>query len=89
MVCPMCLVPLLLVPLINLLPRIIDFLMAKVYAWLGWEYRKPARVPPACPLKPSDNKNSTKAAAEAGAGSTEGTIAKPVVAEESGGVKQD
>lgn len=88
MVCIFCLVPLFLVPLINLLPRIIDFLMAKVYAWLGWEYRKPARVPPACPFKPNDN-NSTKAAAEAGAGSTEATIVKPVVAEECGGVKQD
>ncbi|KAL0888718.1 hypothetical protein Bca101_012701 [Brassica carinata] len=85
----MCLVPLFLVPLINLLPRIIDFLMAKVYAWLGWEYRKPARVPPACPFKPNDNNNFTKVAAEAGSEGTERTIAKPVVTEESGGVKQD
>ncbi|CAN7069856.1 unnamed protein product [Brassica rapa subsp. trilocularis] len=88
MVCIMCLVPLFLVPLINLLPRIIDFLMAKVYAWLGWEYRKPARVPPACPFKPNDN-NSTKVTAEVGSEGREETIAKPVVAGESGGVKQD
>ncbi|CAN6867160.1 hypothetical protein Bca4012_047109 [Brassica carinata] len=85
MVCIMCLVPLFLVPLINLLPRIIDFLMAKVYGWLGWEYRKPARVPPACPFKPNDN----KVTAEAGSEGREETIAKPVVAGESGGVKQD
>ncbi|CAN7141957.1 uncharacterized protein LOC103847379 [Brassica rapa] len=88
MVCIMCLVPLFLVPLINLLPRIIDFLMAKVYGWLGWEYRKPARVPPACPFKPNDN-NSTKVTAEAGSEGREETIAKPVLAGESGGVKQD
>ncbi|VVB13063.1 unnamed protein product [Arabis nemorensis] len=88
-VCVMCLVPLFLVPLINLLPRIIDFLMAKVYAWLGWEYRKPARAPPACPFKPiAKNDNTTKVAAETGTEGTE-TIAKTVVAEETSGVKQD
>ncbi|KAH0908006.1 hypothetical protein HID58_039833 [Brassica napus] len=62
--------------------------IAKVYAWLGWEYRKPARVPPACPFKPNDN-NSTKVTAEAGSEGREETIAKPVLAGESGGVKQD
>ncbi|CAN8257258.1 unnamed protein product [Cochlearia groenlandica] len=85
----MCLVPLFLIPLINLLPRIFDFLMAKVYAWLGWEYRKPARVPPSCPFKPVANSdNATKVAAETGTQGTE-TKAKPVTTEETGGVKQD
>lgn len=31
-----------------------------MYGWLGWEYRKPARVPPACPFKPNDNKVSVE-----------------------------
>ncbi|ESQ40251.1 hypothetical protein EUTSA_v10015146mg [Eutrema salsugineum] len=90
MVCLMCLVPLFLVPIVNLLPRIIDFLMAKVYSWLGWEYRKPARAPPACTFKPiaKNDDNATKVAAETGTGDT-GTIAKPVVVEETGGIKQD
>ncbi|CAH8269903.1 unnamed protein product [Arabidopsis lyrata] len=89
MVCVMCLVPLFLVPLINLMPRIIDYFMAKLYAWLGWEYRKPARAPPACPFKPvAQNDKATKVAAETGTEGTE-TIAKPVVAEETGGIKQD
>ncbi|XP_010543442.1 PREDICTED: uncharacterized protein LOC104816357 isoform X2 [Tarenaya hassleriana] len=62
MVCLMCLVPLFLVPIVNLLPRILDYFMAKVYALLGWEYRKPERAPPVCPYKPSTrNGNATKA----------------------------
>ncbi|KAJ0234863.1 hypothetical protein HA466_0269890 [Hirschfeldia incana] len=84
MVCVMCLVPLFLIPLVNLLPRIFDFLMAKVYGWLGWEYRKPARVPPACPFKPS----ATKVGAETISEGTE-TIAKPAEETTGGGVKQD
>ncbi|XP_023637154.1 uncharacterized protein LOC111830116 [Capsella rubella] len=89
MVCVMCLVPLFLVPLVNLMPRIIDFFMAKLYAWLGWEYRKPARVPPACPFKPAaKNDNATKVGAETGTEGSE-TIAKHVIVEETDGVKQD
>ncbi|KAG9150109.1 hypothetical protein Leryth_009690 [Lithospermum erythrorhizon] len=59
MVCFMCLLPLFLVPIVNVLPLIVDFLMAKIYGLFGWEYRKPVRAPPACPYKPpssiSDN----------------------------------
>ncbi|CAA2972698.1 uncharacterized protein LOC111396062 [Olea europaea var. sylvestris] len=58
MVCLACLLPLFLVPIVNLLPVLFDLIMAKVYSLFGWEYRKPARVPPACPYKPSANKTS-------------------------------
>ncbi|KAJ0966656.1 hypothetical protein J5N97_023573 [Dioscorea zingiberensis] len=57
MVCLACLLPLFLIPVINALPRLIDFILAKVYGLFGWEYRKPERVPPACPYKPASNKN--------------------------------
>ncbi|XP_010050728.2 uncharacterized protein LOC104439345 [Eucalyptus grandis] len=53
MVCLACLLPLFLVPIVNLLPLLFDIIMAKVYALFGWEYRKPARTPPACPYKPT------------------------------------
>ncbi|KAH0861668.1 hypothetical protein HID58_089929 [Brassica napus] len=75
--------------------RFLNDSWAKVYGWLGWEYRKPARVPPSCPFKPNDNKVSVEiyslrlVTAEAGSEGREETIAKPVVAGESGGVKQD
>ncbi|OVA17986.1 hypothetical protein BVC80_1835g392 [Macleaya cordata] len=49
----MCLLPLFLVPIINVLPLLFDILMAKLYRLLGWEYRKPERIPPACPYKPA------------------------------------
>ncbi|VAI51803.1 unnamed protein product [Triticum turgidum subsp. durum] len=29
---------------------------SKVYRMLGWEYRRPERVPAACPFKPAANK---------------------------------
>ncbi|KAI3917135.1 hypothetical protein MKX01_003584 [Papaver californicum] len=53
MVCVFCLIPLFLIPIVNLLPLLFDVLMARIYRLLGWEYRKPERVPPACPYKPS------------------------------------
>ncbi|RZC70528.1 hypothetical protein C5167_033666 [Papaver somniferum] len=53
MVCVFCLIPLFLIPIVNLLPILFDVLMARIYRLLGWEYRKPERVPPACPYKPS------------------------------------
>ncbi|XP_019152359.1 PREDICTED: uncharacterized protein LOC109149152 [Ipomoea nil] len=56
MVCLACLLPLFLVPIVNLLPLLFDFFMAKVYRLFGKEYQKPARVPPACPYKPSATK---------------------------------
>ncbi|KAL0733540.1 hypothetical protein Bca4012_009750 [Brassica carinata] len=74
----------------KLLSRIVSvpmfFLLnpAKVYGWLGWEYTKPARVPPACPFKPT----ATKVGAETIKEGTE-TIAKPAEDTTGGGVKQD
>ncbi|KAI4349099.1 hypothetical protein L6164_009737 [Bauhinia variegata] len=59
MVCLACLLPLFLVPIVNILPILFHFIMAKVYGLFGWEYRKPERAPPACPYKPAatrDNK---------------------------------
>ncbi|XP_077220755.1 uncharacterized protein LOC143854598 [Tasmannia lanceolata] len=56
MVCLMCLLPLFLVPIVNALPLLIDFILSKVYLLFGWEYRKPERVPPACPFKPAGKK---------------------------------
>ncbi|KAJ8753956.1 hypothetical protein K2173_001854 [Erythroxylum novogranatense] len=53
MVCVACLLPLFLVPIVNLLPLFFDYIMGKVYALFGWEYRKPERAPPACPYKPA------------------------------------
>ncbi|CAA2966195.1 Polypeptide N-acetylgalactosaminyltransferase 35A [Olea europaea subsp. europaea] len=58
MVCLACLLPLFLVPIVNLLPVIFHLIMAKVYGLIGWEYRKPERAPPACPYKPSANKTT-------------------------------
>ncbi|XP_051114090.1 uncharacterized protein LOC127239805 [Andrographis paniculata] len=59
MVCLACLLPLFIVPIVNLLPLIFDVIMAKVYRLFGWEYRKPERAPPACPMKPSASKTAT------------------------------
>ncbi|KAK9674179.1 hypothetical protein RND81_12G216500 [Saponaria officinalis] len=69
MVCLMCLVPLFLIPIMNLIPILFDLIMARVYRLLGWEYRKPERAPPACPYKPAaptngDHTNVNGAAAE-------------------------
>lgn len=52
MVCLACLLPLFLIPVVNALPLLFDYIMAKVYSLFGWEYRKPERAPPACPIKP-------------------------------------
>ncbi|KAK3043059.1 hypothetical protein RJ639_002627, partial [Escallonia herrerae] len=32
----------------------------KVYRLFGWEYQKPERTPPACPIKPAANKTMNK-----------------------------
>ncbi|KAG5243310.1 TRANSMEMBRANE PROTEIN [Salix purpurea] len=81
MVCIACLLPLFLVPIVNLLPVLFYFLMGKIYALFGWEYRKPERTPPACPYKaPTSNINTTKV-------ETEGEpVSKPVAV---GDGKQD
>ncbi|KAJ4978032.1 hypothetical protein NE237_008812 [Protea cynaroides] len=55
-VCLVCLLPLFLVPVVNVLPLLFDFIMSKIYQLLGWEYRKPERAPPACPIKPTSAK---------------------------------
>ncbi|WCJ33321.1 hypothetical protein M5689_014691 [Euphorbia peplus] len=52
MVCVACLLPLFLVPIVNILPLLFYYLMGKFYALMGWEYRKPQIAPPACPYKP-------------------------------------
>jgi len=56
MVCVGCLIPLFLIPFVNALPYLFDLLLSKVYRMLGWEYRKPERVPAACPFNPAANK---------------------------------
>ncbi|WOL13301.1 hypothetical protein Cni_G22070 [Canna indica] len=56
-VCIACLLPLFLIPVVNALPLLFDFIVGKIYQLFGWEYRKPERVPPACPYKPASNKN--------------------------------
>ncbi|XP_027367375.1 uncharacterized protein LOC113873449 isoform X2 [Abrus precatorius] len=72
MVCLACLLPLFLVPIVNILPLLFDFIMGKIYGLFGWEYRKPERAPPACPYKPTPNRVS-KAETDA-----EPTPAEPV-----------
>ncbi|XP_004515910.1 uncharacterized protein [Cicer arietinum] len=71
MVCLACLLPLFLVPIVNVLPLLFDFIMGKFYRVFGWEYRKPERAPPACPYKPSTNTISSKDEANAGTSPTE------------------
>nr|QDQ70844.1 hypothetical protein [Zoysia japonica] len=48
-----CLIPLFLIPFINALPYLFDLILSKVYRLFGWEYRRPQRVPPACPYRPA------------------------------------
>ncbi|KAL6633284.1 hypothetical protein ACP70R_025955 [Stipagrostis hirtigluma subsp. patula] len=57
MVCVACLLPLFLIPVVNALPYLFDLILSKVYRLFGWEYRRPERVPPACPYKPAAKKN--------------------------------
>ncbi|XP_012088580.1 uncharacterized protein LOC105647187 isoform X2 [Jatropha curcas] len=59
MVCIACLLPLFLVPIVNILPLLFDYLLGKIYALFGWEYRKPDRAPAACPYKPLPKKDSS------------------------------
>ncbi|XAR69149.1 hypothetical protein NMG60_11000633 [Bertholletia excelsa] len=71
MVCLACLLPLFLVPIVNILPLFFDFIMGKIYGLLGWEYRKPERAPPACPYKPAANKSNGRVANEPNSGTSE------------------
>ncbi|CAD6252471.1 unnamed protein product [Miscanthus lutarioriparius] len=57
MVCVACLLSLFLIPVVNALPYLINLIISKVYRLFGWEYRRPERVPPACPFKPAAQKN--------------------------------
>ncbi|KAJ7118605.1 hypothetical protein O6H91_Y566800 [Diphasiastrum complanatum] len=59
MVCVACLLPLFLIPLLNILPKLLDLLMARLYAAVGWEYKAPVRVPASCPYK-SDSSSVAK-----------------------------
>ncbi|TVU27634.1 hypothetical protein EJB05_19129 [Eragrostis curvula] len=38
-------------------PPFLSLWQSKVYGLFGWEYRRPERVPPACPYKPAAKKN--------------------------------
>ncbi|PON49035.1 Transmembrane protein [Parasponia andersonii] len=76
MVCLACLLPLFLVPIVNVLPLLFYYVMGKVYRLLGWEYRKPERAPPACPYKPAAKKE-TKAGEGAEPGPPE-SVSNPV-----------
>ncbi|KAF7818676.1 uncharacterized protein G2W53_024131 [Senna tora] len=58
MVCVFCLLPLFLVPIVNILPVLFNYIMGKIYGLFGWEYRKPERAPPACPYKPAARRDS-------------------------------
>lgn len=58
MVCLACLLPLFLIPVVNALPLLLDFILGKLYGLFGWEYKKPVRVPPACPYKPTNTRNA-------------------------------
>ncbi|KAA8516580.1 hypothetical protein F0562_016914 [Nyssa sinensis] len=77
MVCLVCLLPLFLVPIVNILPLLFYYIMGKVYGLFGWEYRKPERAPPACPYKPAANKTNSGVAAEPNPSASE-PVQKPV-----------
>ncbi|XP_022766131.1 uncharacterized protein LOC111311021 [Durio zibethinus] len=78
MVCIACLLPLFLVPIVNILPLLFDFIMGKIFRLFGWEYRKPERAPPACPYKPAAKTgNTSKVAPETETGAAE-SGSKPV-----------
>uniref|UniRef100_A0A803LVN8 Uncharacterized protein n=1 Tax=Chenopodium quinoa TaxID=63459 RepID=A0A803LVN8_CHEQI len=76
MVCLACLLPLFLIPVVNALPLLYHILMARVYRLLGWEYRKPERVPPACPFKPGMSNKTIKS------GNTVESCGKPLALNE-------
>ncbi|EFJ26006.1 hypothetical protein SELMODRAFT_98349, partial [Selaginella moellendorffii] len=49
-VCIACLLPIFLLPLVNILPRLFDFFMAKFYRVFRQDYKPPARAPAQCPI---------------------------------------
>ncbi|GKV46298.1 hypothetical protein SLEP1_g53289 [Rubroshorea leprosula] len=77
MVCIFCLLPLFLVPIVNILPLLFHYIMGKIYGVFGWEYRKPVRVPPACPYRPrKDVTVTSKEGLESEPGAQE-SVSKP------------
>ncbi|EOY07947.1 Uncharacterized protein TCM_022279 [Theobroma cacao] len=79
MVCIACLLPLFLVPIVNILPLLFHYIMGKIYKLFGWEYRKPERAPPACPYKPAaKTENVKKVGPETVPGSIPESSSKPV-----------
>ncbi|KAL2944505.1 Leiomodin-1 [Bienertia sinuspersici] len=82
MVCLACLLPLFLIPVVNALPVVSHSHggLARIYRLLGWEYRAPERVPPACPYKPgtSNKSNNSGVNGEADEPLTKDQNSKPV-----------
>ncbi|PHT37559.1 hypothetical protein CQW23_21132, partial [Capsicum baccatum] len=85
-VCVACLLPLFLVPIVNLLPVLFHILMGKIYRMFGKEYQRPERVPAACPYKPSANKINNSVAGEEPSSGTPHPVPKAVGVDDS---KQD
>ncbi|CAI7909131.1 unnamed protein product [Closterium sp. NIES-54] len=56
MVCVFCLLPLFLLPLVNILPRLWDKLIVLFFRLIGREYNPPLRDGPSCPYKPGARK---------------------------------
>ncbi|XP_047311976.1 uncharacterized protein LOC124915323 [Impatiens glandulifera] len=79
MVCLVCLVPLFLIPIVNILPLLFDYLLAKVYGIFGWEYRKPNRVPAACPYKPAAAANKVEAESDQKGLETNTDVLEPLI----------
>ncbi|CAI5466770.1 unnamed protein product [Closterium sp. Yama58-4] len=56
MVCVFCLLPLFLLPLVNILPLLWDKLLVRFFRLIGREYNPPLRDGPSCPYKPGARK---------------------------------
>uniref|UniRef100_A0A2P2JUF8 Uncharacterized protein LOC105121725 isoform X2 n=1 Tax=Rhizophora mucronata TaxID=61149 RepID=A0A2P2JUF8_RHIMU len=79
MVCIACLLPLFLIPVVNALPLLFYYIVGKVYALFGWEYRKPERAPPVCPYKPAIKKDGGATKVQGiGEPSEQAPVSKPV-----------
>ncbi|CAI5490643.1 unnamed protein product [Closterium sp. Naga37s-1] len=61
MVCVFCLLPLFLLPLVNILPRLWDKLIVLFFRLIGREYNPPLRDGPSCPYKPGARKQLPEA----------------------------
>ncbi|GJP40032.1 hypothetical protein CLOM_g24324 [Closterium sp. NIES-68] len=77
MVCVFCLLPLFLLPLVNILPRLWDKLLVLVFRLIGREYKPALRDGPSCPYKPGANKPQPEAEpvlANGGGSSVNGSV---------------